>query len=62
MSFGNSFSTHSIAKKQQKKLLAKWGPSGTPLIYAGQLASAWTYSRKAQAANSSLLELLLNRF
>ena len=47
---------------QQKKLLAKWGPSGTPLIYAGQLASAWTYSRKAQAANSSLLELLLNRF
>ena len=31
---------YSIAKEQQKKLLAKWGPSGTPLIYAGQLASA----------------------
>lgn len=34
------FLFHSIAKEQQKKLLAKWGPSGTPVIYAGQLASA----------------------
>ena len=28
------FLFHSIAKEQQNKLLAKWGPSGTPLIYA----------------------------